>query len=175
MTREELIQKLLDFQRYKEAARGLRQLEERRRKCFPRGWTPQLPKNHRYPLREVGVIDLVSYLRDALERAEQGPALHEVQMEEIRLEERIQSLLERVNESDGPLLFRDLLERPWWRLEWIISFLAMLELMRLGCVVVLQEEPFGEIWLLKGGQPAVGAPQTSDEAAIVVTHEESAP
>lgn len=174
MTREELIQKLLEFQRYKEAARGLRQLEERRRKCLPRGWTPQLPKNHRYPLREVGVVDLLSYLRHAIDRADEGPPLHEVEMEEVRLEERIQTVLERVGGSDGPLLFHDLLERPWWRLEWIITFLAVLELVRLGSLVVIQEEPFEEIWLLKNGEqpakpaeaePAVERLQPNEEMA----------
>jgi chromatin segregation and condensation protein Rec8/ScpA/Scc1 (kleisin family) len=48
---------------------------------------------------------------------------------------------------EGPLLFTDLLERKWWRLEWIVTFLAMLELARQTRIVILQEEPLGDLWL----------------------------
>ncbi|MBD3161989.1 MAG: segregation/condensation protein A [Candidatus Eisenbacteria bacterium] len=175
MTREELIDRLLQFRRYKEAAARLRKLEEERRRRIPRGWTPELPKGHRYPLREANLVDLIHHLREVLDRETEEPPRHEVHVEEIRLEDRMKRILEKVEGRETPIGFRDLLERPWWRLEWIVTFLAILELMREGRVVVLQEEPFGDLWLQpgpsdpgsNGGKPALGeaAPAPHESAS----------
>ena len=147
MTREELIRRLIEFRRYKEAAATLKRMEESRLHCLPRGWVPRLPKDHLYPLREARVLDLTAYLSEVLNRSETGPPTHDVELEEIRLEDQIELLMEKLHESDQPRCFIDLLERPWWRLEWIMTFLAMLELMRQGKLAALQEKPFGELWL----------------------------
>lgn len=166
MTREELIERLLQFRRYKEAAGRLRALEEERRRRLPKGWTPDLPKGHLYPLREESLVDLIHHLREVLDRETEEPPRHEVHVEEIRLEERMSRLLGLLREGGEPIRFQDLLERPWWRLEWIVTFLAMLELMREGSVVVLQEEPFGEIWLQPGPEPSRADEEAPDiEAA----------
>lgn len=77
-------------------------------------------------------------------------------------------LLSVLRERGEPIRFQELLERPWWRLEWIVTFLAMLELMREGSVVVLQEEPFGEIWLQRApesGSESQGASDLEDAPA----------
>lgn len=160
-SREELIASLMEYRRYRDAAVTLRQLEELRQKRLPRGWTPSLPKEHLYPLREARAVDLTSYLHEVLSRPRAEP-YHEVQMEEIRLEERISYILDRVTSGDDPVRFADLIEKPWWRLEWIVTFLAVLELVRLGGVIALQEEPFGEIWVWRGA--AQGEVQRIDEA-----------
>lgn len=159
LTREQLIERLLEFRRYKEAAATLRRFEEQRLRCRPRGWVPTLPKDHLYPLREASVYDLASYLRDVMTREDSGPPTHEVQLEEIRIEERIELLLEKLDQSDKPQRFVDLLERPWWRLDWIVTFLAMLELVREGKVIPLQEEPFADLWL-------VGVKDSATDAAV---------
>lgn len=148
LTREGLIERLLEYRRYREAALSLRLLEEQQRKTAPRGWTPALARDHLYPLRQARIVDLATYLRDVLKRA-QTPPSHEVQLEEIKLEEQMDYITERVQASDAPIPFTDLLRRPWLRLERIVTFLAMLELMRRRQVDVLQDEPLGEILILK--------------------------
>lgn len=146
-TREGLIRKLLEYRRYREAAATLREMEEDRRKRAPRGWVPTLPKDHMYPLREARVTDLAAYLRDILTRPPTEEPTHSVQLEEIRLEDQIDYVYDRLVRDAGPVRFQALLRRPWWRLEWIVTFLALLELMRTGRVSVLQDVPFGEIWI----------------------------
>lgn len=148
LTREGLIERLLEYRRYREAALSLRFMEEQQRRTAPRGWTPALAKDHLYPLRQARVVDLAAYLRDVLKRA-QTPPQHEVQLEEVKLEEQMDYIAERVSASRSPIPFADLLRRPWLRLERIVTFLAMLELMRQRRIEVLQEEPLGEILVVK--------------------------
>ncbi|MBM3287280.1 MAG: segregation/condensation protein A [Candidatus Eisenbacteria bacterium] len=147
LTREGLIQRLLEYRRYRDAAQVLRDMEDERRRSLPRGWAPLLEKSHLYPLREARAVDLATYLREVLER----PApidTHEVQLEEIRLEEKIEQLLAAIASRGDPIPFREMIARPWWRLEWIVTFLALLELMRQGKAIALQEESFGDLWVL---------------------------
>jgi segregation and condensation protein A len=148
LTREQLIEKLLEYRRYKDAAACLRTLEEERQRKLPRGTVPLLGKDHLFPLREIRTTDLGVYLREVLHRAASPVPMHEVHMEEIRLEERIEHLLQILRTRAEAVLFTDLLGRRWWRLEWIVTFLATLELARQGRIVVLQEEPFGDLWLV---------------------------
>lgn len=152
VTREGLIQKLLEYRRYREAASSLRALEEARARSLPRGFTPTLPSDHMFPLREARVTDLAAYLRDVVRRERSAPT-HEVQLEEIRLEDQIAHIVLTLAECDQPVRFTDLLRRPHIRLEWIVTFLAMLELARQKSVTVLQEVPFGEIWIAPGPPP----------------------
>lgn len=147
LTREGLIQKLLEYRRYREAAASLRRLEGERMQSLPKGWTPILEKEHQFPLRPARVVDLATYLREVMHRDTAVP-LHEVHLEEIRLEEQIDHVLYMTGEHKRPLRFVELLRRPGVRLEWIVTFLAMLELMRQGRIVVMQELPFGEIWVI---------------------------
>lgn len=159
LTPEQLIERLLEYRRYKEAAASLRSLEEAQQRKLPRGSVPQLGKDHLFPLREARTTDLGIYLREVLERAAIAPAMHEVQLEEIRLEERIEHVLEVLAARAGAVLFTDLLERRWWRLEWIVTFLAALELARLGRVALQQDAPFREMWIVPC--PVTGVPAGS--------------
>lgn len=147
LTRDGLIQKLLEYRRYREAAMSLRRMEEDRQRHLPRGWTPSLSKDHLYPLREANVVDLAAYLREVVHRP-QGEPTHDVHLEEIRLEEQIDYLLQVIASRGEPVRFIEFLRRPWWRLEWIVTFLAVLELIRLGKILALQEEAFGEIYII---------------------------
>ncbi len=148
LTREGLIERLLEYRRYREAALSLRLLEEQQRRTAPRGWTPSLSRDHLYPLRQARVVDLAAYLRDVQQRA-QTPPLHEVQLEEIKLEEQMDYIMAQVESRRAAVRFPELLRRPWLRLERIVTFLAMLELLRQARIDVLQNEPLGEILIVK--------------------------
>jgi len=165
LTREGLIQKLLEYRRYRDAAATLRRLEDERMQTLPRGWTPILERDHQYPLRSARTIDLATYLREVLRRDHTVPT-HEVQLEEIRLEDQIDHMLYMTAEHRKPLRFFELLRRPSLRLEWIVTFLAMLELMRQGRIIVLQEVPLGEIWIVEAppGEPGDAGPSIESES-----------
>jgi segregation and condensation protein A len=169
VTRDGLIQKLLEYRRYREAAASLRTLEEQRARCLPRGFTPALPSDHLYPLREARVTDLATYLREVVQRERSAP-LHEVRLEEIRLEDQIAHIVLTLAERDGPIRFTELLRRPHIRLEWIVTFLAMLELVRQRSISVLQEVPFGEIWIAPAPPPEADAiDEPNDKEGLAVT------
>lgn len=169
LTREGLIQKLLEYRRYREAAMSLRRMEEDRQRHLPRGWTPSLSKDHLYPLREANVVDLAAYLREVVHRP-QGEPTHDVHLEEIRLEEQIEYLLQVVASRGDAVRFTEFLRRPWWRLEWIVTFLAVLELIRLGKIIALQEEALGEIYIIgRDPDPAPDGEGLATEAPIDAT------
>jgi hypothetical protein len=95
-------------------------------------------------LREANVVDLLTYLREVIHRP-QGEPTHDVHLEEIRLEEQIEYLMSVIATRAEAIRFTELLRRPWWKLEWIVTFLAVLELIRQAKITVLQEEAFGDI------------------------------
>jgi segregation and condensation protein A len=148
--RAELIRRLLEYQKYKEAAEALGQRPVVGRNVWTRG-APQeevLAENvdvdARPPLKEIPVIALVEALDRALSRAKIR-LTHEVSVDRLSVSERINQLTDRLD-SEGSFTFescfRFLLEEmslAQARHEAVVTFLAVLEMARLGLIRVWQE------------------------------------
>lgn len=173
-TREKLIERLLEYRRIREAAQALRGMEQRTSWQHPRGEAMTLDPDFLLPLRDPKLFDLVEYLRDVMED-KPAVSVHQVQLEEYRLEDQIEWIesclrvgdgLEPVpmGEADG-IRFSDLLRRPGARGEVVVSLLAILELAKLQRLRAWQIDPLSEIWLIPvapnpeayWGEPAIGA------------------
>jgi segregation and condensation protein A len=162
LTREGLIARLVEYKKYREAARAMSGLESREQRTHPRGASAGLDPGHPMPLREPRLIDLAEYLRDVLTRTEPRPG-HQVHLEEIRLEDQIaylEDLLERPfglePVPNGPGLgwrFTQLLRGGGGRLEIVVTLLAVLELARLERLSVWQKQALAEIWLMRRDRP----------------------
>ena len=139
--RAELISKLLEYQKYKEAAQFLNQQAETVKDIFYRG-APVFSKEEQ--VLEVSLFELLGAFQDVLDQAREG--VREVIIEEIPVERRIQEILERLRET-GTLLFKDLFKNDSTRREMIVTFLAILELIRMKNIGVQQSEAFGDIWI----------------------------
>lgn len=178
LTREDLIQRLLEYRKIREAAGNLRQLEVRQSETYPRGSVTQLDPDYLLPLREPRLFDLVEYFREVL-KPRPAPLLHQVQLEEYRLDEqmdwvvsclRVGDGMEEVPESLGApagtrgVRFFDLLRRPESLNEVVVTFLAVLELSKYQRVRTLQPRALSEIWLLAQRDPIPGQEDPENEA-----------
>jgi segregation and condensation protein A len=166
LTREGLIGKLLEYRRFKEVAMRLRGRELEQGQRFGRGTPATLEAGYQFPLREPRLIDLVNYFQDVVNKRHEEPQ-HQVQLEEIALEDQMEWIRSRLGEGefeelpDGELAlaFSRLLRRHDSTLEIVVTFLAVLELAKLQGLSVRQLETFAEIWLL------AGAPRRDDSEA----------
>jgi segregation and condensation protein A len=156
--REELVQRLLEFQRYKEAAGILHQQAQIRAAQFtrPDALAPRFDDAGEEML-EAGLYDLISAFKELLDRRKALLA-HEVEREGPPVEQRMEELLAMIREGES-LEFLGLFASLETKGEMIVTFLALLELVRLKRVRVYQRGMFGSIRVFRPvGPPAEGAP-----------------
>jgi segregation and condensation protein A len=143
--REELVRRLLEYKRFKEAAQTLREREEQRRLVFERGFSEIAMENGEVVLEEATLFDLMDALSQALSRVREVP-VHEVEAEKLDVVRKIAEI-SRLLRAKGKVLFSELLEHCRSRLEIIGTFISILELVRTGRAGTVQRRLFGEIWI----------------------------
>jgi segregation and condensation protein A len=156
--REELVRRLLEFQRYKEAAGVLHQQAQIRAAQWTRPDTV-LPRfdDAGEEMLEAGLYDLIAAFKEMLDRRKTLIA-HEVEAEGPPVEQRMDELLAMIREGES-LEFLELFASLDTKAEMITTFLALLELIRLKRVRVYQRGMFGPIRVFRPvGPPAEGAP-----------------
>lgn len=160
---EALVAALREYKRYRDIAGELRS-----RGDAGRSYRREAPPPERPPgsgLDGVEVEALAAVFRGVLERfaAEQASQAPPVPRERVRLRERIELLVARL-EEERRLSFRRLLEGSRSRLQVVVDFLAVLELIKAGFVEATQSVPFGDIELERraGALPPVTAQLSLD-------------
>jgi segregation and condensation protein A len=151
--REELVRRLLEFQRYKEAAGMLHQKGEIRAATWtrPESVVPSFDDSGEEML-EAGLFDLISAFKELLDRRKALLA-HEVEKEGKTVEERMEELLDLLREGQS-LEFLELFAAQETKGAMILTFLALLELIRLKLVKVYQRGLFGPIRVFRPLGPA---------------------
>lgn len=146
--RFELIRQLIEYKKFKEAAASLRDQEALRESLFPRSpVTPELAPQETLLVEEVGIFDLIHAFQKILKRLEKKPEnLREIFAENFTVSDKIDHVL-RVMQVGVSLRFEELFADAASRTEIVVTFLAMLELIRLKQLRVRQEAHFGEIWI----------------------------
>ena len=149
--RAELVRRLLEYQKYKDAAEQLARQDILDREVFPRRVAVEAVP---IPDEEVGLVEFSVYkLIEALDRVLEklAPKLqHEVVRERVTLSEAILLVVERLRRSGGPTYFEALFEGARTRHEIVITFLALLEMCKRRLLVVSQEDG-GDILLTPNG------------------------
>jgi segregation and condensation protein A len=155
--RDALMRRLLEFQRYKEAAGLLHQKREIRAATWTRP-DSALPAfdDAGEEMIEAGLYDLIGAFKELLERRKTLLA-HEVEHEGKSVEERMEELLAMLSEGQS-LEFRELFAADETKVGMILTFLALLELIRLKRVKVYQRGLFGPIRVFRPVGPEAGAP-----------------
>jgi segregation and condensation protein A len=151
--REELVQRLLEFARYKEAAGLLHQRREIRAATWTRSDSvvPAIDDSGEEML-EAGLFDLIAAFKELLERRKVLLA-HEVAPEGPTIEERMAEILGMLKEGES-LEFLSLFETLTSKMEMIVTFLALLELIRQKLVKVYQRGLFGPIRVFRPVGPS---------------------
>lgn len=138
--RNELINQLLEHQKYKEAAQMLWSRATVERAIFRRG---ELETDKNNPEVAVGVFDLLRVFQEILARHKEEVLL-EIERDEMTMTEMLERLRNMVM-SAGELNLRIFFERARSRRELVLAFLSVLELVRTTEISLLQRETFGEI------------------------------
>ena len=143
--RAELVRRLLEYQRYKEAAESLSVLPLLDRDIFSSQFVPTELLNDTDDTIVVGVFQLAEAFHRILQDVP-PETFHEVVREHLSVAEHIQLVLQKLADS-GRVTFQDIFpERPN-RLQLVVTFLAALELVKMRMIEVEQANEFGEIWL----------------------------
>ena len=145
--RSELMQRLLEYQAYKESSLELRQREEIWKNIFKRS-VPDKDDITFEPepiLIEANVFDLISAFKKLLEKAPEQ--VLEITRETLTVADKINLIVGRLEKEDG-VRFEDLFEDGFTKITLIVTFLALLEIIRLGLAKIYQEKAFGSIWIL---------------------------
>ena len=145
--REELVRRLLEYKTYKEAARQLDDQEKLWREIFSRepclSDEPVQPAAEDVSLENISLFDLVDTLKEILDR-NPGSRLIEIVPDNLTVRERMNLILEQL-EGKESIAFTALFEPACHRLVVIVTFLGLLELIRLRVARVFQTETFGPI------------------------------
>lgn len=152
-TPEDLQARLLEYEQFKEVAQHLGEAEGRAREVFGRGYNLNFLGEETLEDRigDVGLYELMKAFFQVMERAKREPPVHEVEQVEVNLEERIRLIRDRIG-AGTRIAFSELFEGMVRRLELIVTFVALLELVRLGSLRLDQPEPMGEIWVIGKAQ-----------------------
>ena len=156
--REALIRRLLEHQKFKAAAELLHERETLRSAQWtrPDGRVAAIAGEPPEPEIEVDLFSLISAFRSVIERSRQRPPVY-LPGEQISIETRIEQLLLKLSESEA-CGFEDLFADVQTRAGMIVTFLAMLEMIRLKLIRVYQTAATGPIRVYKRERP-VDAPR----------------
>ena len=152
--RDALVRRLLEHQKYKAAAELLHERETVRSAQWtrPDKLVADIAGEAPEPEVEVDLFSLIAAFRNVLERMKQRPVVR-LPTEYISIESRIEALYERLSETEA-CGFEDLFEDVNTRPGLIVTFLALLEMIRLKLVRVFQSGSFGPIRVYRRARPA---------------------
>ena len=168
--RWELIRQLVEYKKFKDAASELQTLETRQENVFPR-----LPPRVEFepdpaPARsEVGLFDLINAVNAILKRVSQREDLRDIFADKWTVSEKIEMVVQLLAARES-VRFSELFSEATNRMEVVVTFLAMLELIRLRQIIAVQPEPFSEIEIRRAPAPmpnaTIGATSAPAESAI---------
>ncbi|HEY1255295.1 MAG TPA: segregation/condensation protein A, partial [Terracidiphilus sp.] len=147
--RRELVDRLLEHERFKNAAQMLQQ----KQMLEAASWTSPGMREFQEtvdsePEVAADTVDLVRIFRDILERARTRPVLN-VQEDSVTVGQMIQFLGRRLAMEDKPVALRKLLSQTRSERALIAMFLALLELVRMQAILLRQDRAFSEIFIKK--------------------------
>jgi len=145
--RWELIRQLIEYKKFKEVAVQLRTREALSENLFPRAPDkPDLQPDAKLMVGEVGIFDLIRAFQNILKRLDQPEDLREIFEENFTVSDKIDHILGATTGGER-ISFERLFDRVASRSEVVVTFLALLELIRLKQLRVYQESAFSEIQL----------------------------
>src|SRR5687767_8582315 len=143
--RWELIRQLVEYKKFKDAATKLQALEARQDSTYPR--LPVKPTFEQEAPRDRGtlsIFDLLNAVNAVLKRVSHREDLRDIFEDKWSVSDKIEEL-RRLLAERGTLRFSEIFARADNRSEIVVTFLALLELIRLKQLVCAQPEPFGDI------------------------------
>jgi len=168
--REALMRRLLEHQKFKAAAELLHERETLRSAQWtrPDGPIAEIAGEPPEPEIEVDLFSLISAFRAVVERAKARPKVY-LPSEQIPIEDRIEQLMERLSETEA-CGFEDLFSDLQTRAGLVVTFLAILEMIRLKLIRVFQSGVVGPIRVYKRARPADAPRPLHDPEQVHAEH-----
>jgi segregation and condensation protein A len=163
--RQELVRRLLEYQKYKDAALQLFSRPLLYRNVFKREREEPLPKSDTpADLLEVSVFKLVDVFHKLLTNLTLVKP-HDVEEDPVRIAECVGMIRAKIQESgEGAVKFSDLFDGTATRRRVVVTFMALLEMLKRGAIRVFQAAPFAEIEVI--GTPLLYGDWKYDETQI---------
>ncbi|HAL56967.1 MAG TPA: hypothetical protein DCP63_10955 [Bacteroidetes bacterium] len=142
----------MEYKRFKEVASDMSRREEERRKIFSRGYFDSDPKvmtedEEENLLRDVSLFDLIASFKFAIERMPKK-FVHEIQKLNVSIDEQIVYILDYFSRRSEATFF-ELVKDMEEKIRVVVTFMALLELIRAGKIIVRQPAPFAEVSILR--------------------------
>ena len=142
--RWELVQQLLEYRKFKEAAEDIQQLILNTNDLIPRIGPRESVEAVERPLKPVDRVDLWNTFNHVLRRLAERITEGEIHAEQVTVADRMEYILSRLKQ-ESRFLFSDLFESTTTLTTVVASFLAVLELTRLGKIQLRQDTAFADI------------------------------
>jgi len=155
--RDDLVRRLQEYQRFKEIADELKFKESARQDFFRRQIDEEITKEFKEDAKEVffeaTLFDLITALTGALNRVPEK-AIHEIVKEEYTVEMKIHEILHMLLDW-SQIDIRDLFAKARSNGEIIVTFMAVLELIRLREIVAVQKRAFADILIVRNKENVI--------------------
>ena len=163
--RDELARRLLEYKKFKEIAEALKEKETRRQDFFGRNIDTEALQQLREESKEIyyeaSLFDLISALSEALRKAPEE-VIHEIVTEEFTVENKVHDILHLLL-KESTIRLQDLFERSRTKIEIIVTFLAVLELIRIKELIAVQKGVFGEIAIMRNQKKIIPIDEGADD------------
>jgi len=148
--RLELVSQLLEYKKFKELAYKLSDFEEEQRNVFPRGFYHEVEHEREDGVdldEDVTIFSLISAFKQVLDRMPEE-TFHHIEDIQISLEEQIEYILNQLA-GGKQITFFELVSHIRDKLIVVVTFIALLELVKRGELKTRQSKAFGEIWITR--------------------------
>jgi len=149
--RDELVRRLMEYKKFKEAADVLKEKETQRKDLFSRAidedMKQQLVDDAKEIYIEASLFDLISALSEAMNK-KPDEVIHEIVTEEFTVEDKIHDILHNLV-NQARMTIQGLFKKAKSKMEMVVTFLAILELIRLKEVKAVQKRSFDDIEILR--------------------------
>ncbi len=160
--RWELIRQLIEYKKFKDAAGFLSLREIEQEGSFEhQPDASELPEPEAPALAEVSIFDLIRAFQNVLKRFEEAHDFGDIIDDRFTVSDQIELLMKRVRPGES-MRFEEFFQEASTKSEVIVTFLALLELMKLNQFLVRQNELLGDIIVERRslGSPPLAEPAT---------------
>ncbi|MBR6449169.1 MAG: segregation/condensation protein A [Fibrobacter sp.] len=156
--REKLMQEMLEYQRFKQVAGGLQEMEAKNFGTYSRGRLEKT-QNDDDTLADANIWQLFRAYQKSL-KTKISETIHHIELDYVTIQDRQQAINNFLN-ANGRALFEDLLDNDSHPIVAAVTFMAMLEMIKTDEIVFRQSELFGPIWIYR----KKNNPEYADEMA----------
>ncbi len=144
--REKLMQEMLEYQRFKQVAGGLQEMEAKNFGTYSRGRLEKTQSDDD-TLADANIWQLFRAYQKSL-KTKISETIHHIELDYVTIQDRQQAINNFLN-VHGRALFEDLLDNDSHPIVAAVTFMAMLEMIKTDDIVFRQSELFGPIWIYR--------------------------